>query len=699
MSAPRAWRAHALLLFLITALAVPAHAGEDQDADTPTAWQWYYGQTEAGLTSAVNAGYRIVDLEVEQGSPARFTAALVQNTGSYAKTWWWYYNLTLTQVGTLLTQNNARLIDFEPYEVGGAIRYAVVMVRNTGADAKAWWYSMTTNLNDISNTLSANNARVVDIEEKLLLGQTWYAAVMISNTGADAKPWYWWIGASLGFINSEIASKNLRLVDLERRSNGTYDVVLVKNTEGMHWWWWAGLTASALSAEVAQAGARIQSIQRVDISGTPYFYAILHNNSNALTTRIGDILRDGTDGVSGLYLKQVNGSVRAGLQQDFAFEPASTIKTLMHAHAMQQIMFGNATLTENLTVYTGISGNSCPIYTNPLVEDMSTVLQKMMWNSDNNRTMAIRDRFGEANINATAAGLGMTSTILQHTLGCGNEAVNAPNSLSLVDGDRLHEAVANGFLGGYRQEFYDHMLTSVAKYGGDRLGAILDEEGAAAGLSAFAIADFESQMEMAYKGGSYGYGNPLAYYWSVLAYAKIPFLVGGVLAPKEFVSGIFIHHNSTDTTIGAVMDEASAELLRDEIAAAMQTWANAESNAWADLGGGLSGLSNMSLVGQGPLVGGTQATSIMTGAIPNSIATVVLGYSYFGAPFKGGVFGPSPDVMVNGIPTGPSGSVSLPAEWPTGVPTGFHFFEQWWMLDAGAPKGAASSNTIRGTTP
>ena len=699
MRTPTILRVAALALLTLASMASPAWATEDHDNATPTAWQWYYNQTEAQVSAIAATGYRIVDIEVEQGSPARFTVAFVKNSGSYAKGWWWYYNISLSTVGTLLSTNNARLSDFEPYEVGGAIRYAVVMIPNTGSDAKAWWYSMTTNLNDIVNTYTANNARVVDVEEKVLLGQTWYSAIMIKNTGADAKQWYFWVGASTSFISSEIASKNLRLVDLERRSNGTFDVVLVKNTEGMHWWWWTSQTEAGLNAEVAQSGARIQSIQRISSGGTPLFSAILHNNSNDLTTRIGDILRNGTNGVSGLYLKEVNGSVRAGLQQTFEFEPASTIKTLLNVHAMRQIALGNASLSEILTVFTGISGNSCPVYSSPVSEDMSTVIEDMMVDSDNNRTMAIRDRFTEGLINVTAVTLGMSGTLLQHTLGCGNEAIGSPNALTLVDGGKLHEEVANGYLGAERQTFYDHMLSSVTGYGGNRLGNIIDDEAAALGLPSLVVADFKAQMEMAYKGGSYGYGTPLRYYWSVLAWAKIPFISGGQLNPREFVSGIFIHKNTTNTTIGSVMNEASAELLREEIRAALQTWADAGDDAWTDLGGALTGNSNMHLTGVGSLVGGTEGSSVLTGAVPNQVASLVLGYTLLNAPFKGGVWGPNPDVLVEGIPTGGSGTVVIPFTWPTGIPSGVSFYEQWWMYDSGAPAGLASSNTIRGTTP
>jgi hypothetical protein len=695
MQSPLTRQTFALPLLLLIGLSGPLQAGEDQDNSTPTAWQWYYGQTASQLTTVINSGYRIVDLEVESGSPARFTAALVQNTGSYAKGWWWYYNLTLSSVGNLVSQNNARIIDIEAYEVSGAVRYAVVMVPNTGADAKAWWYYVTTNLNDIVNATSSNNARIVDIEEDVLLGQTWYTAVMISNTGADAKGWYWYIGASSSFISNEIATKNLRLIDLERRSNGTYAVVLVKNTEAMSWWWYIGQTAAGLTAAINQTGSRIQSIERVDSGGTPYFYALLHNNSNSLTTTVGSILRNGNDGVVGLYLKEVNGSVRANLQENFVFEPASTIKTLMHAHAMREMLLGNANLSENLTVFTG-SPNSCPTYTSPSLFGMPAVLDKMMVDSNNNHTMAIRDHFGAGAIAATAATLGMNNTQIIHTLGCGGPPAN---SMTLVDGGLLHEAVANGYLGSFRDTFYDIMLNSVSGYGGNRLGMIIDQEGASVGLSSFLIADFKSLMEMAYKGGSYGYGSTsLDYYYSVLAWSKIPFISGGVLSPKEFVSGVFIHHASDETTMPATMDTASAELLRDEIRAALLTWVGM-SNPWTNLGGGLSGTTTMTYVGQGSLVGGTAVNSTLTNALPNKVATLVLGYTHLNAPFKGGVWGPFPDILIASIPTGPSGTIALPSEWPLGVPGGFDFYLQWWMADPGAVAGFAGSNTLRGTTP
>ena len=46
-----------------------------------------------------------------------------------------------------------------------------------------------------------------------------------------------------------------------------------------------------------------------------------------------------------------------------------------------------------------------------------------------------------------------------------------------------------------------------------------------------------------------------------------------------------------------------------------------------------------------------------------------------------------------------AGSKTLGSHWPAGVPSGFSFWSQWWIADAGAPAGYAASNGVRGTTP
>jgi hypothetical protein len=42
-----------------------------------------------------------------------FTVAMVQNTGPYAKGWWWYYGQTETEIANHAKDLNARVVNFD----------------------------------------------------------------------------------------------------------------------------------------------------------------------------------------------------------------------------------------------------------------------------------------------------------------------------------------------------------------------------------------------------------------------------------------------------------------------------------------------------------------------------------------------------------------------------------------------------------
>ena len=112
---------------------------DDQENTTPTAWWVYSGQTVSDIVNTLTThNARIVDIYVESlAQPRRFTVTYVSNTGAYAKGWWWYFDVDETALSNALTANNARLISLKAYDIGGGqIRFAAVMIPNTGADAK-----------------------------------------------------------------------------------------------------------------------------------------------------------------------------------------------------------------------------------------------------------------------------------------------------------------------------------------------------------------------------------------------------------------------------------------------------------------------------------------------------------------------------------------------------------------------------------
>lgn len=553
------------LMFTVLPIA-PAQAEKWQT--TPTGYWWLHGVSDDQIKTRIDEGFRLIDIEVEQASPLRFSAAFVRNAGVHQKGWWWYYGMSANVISDKIQEHQARIIDLETYWHNGQQRFAVVMVANTGAQAKGWWWYYNVTPTFIADKLKEHQARLIDIESYVVNNQRRYSVVMIRNEGDDASAWWWYYNVSPAFIAEKLRDNQARLIDIERHSATTFTVIMERNT-GKHWWWYYGVTATQVNDLAQQNGARIFDIEPYTVGGQKHFAVLMLNNSNALTTRVGSLLRAGHQGgSSGLYLKRVNGSVLASLQSNFVFEPASMIKALHHAHAMRQVQDGTANLTENISVFQAYDG-SCPLDQTPppiITESLQNSLQLMMRQSDNARTEAILKRFGQANINATAQTLGMQNSLLQHRIGCGNEAVQNPNRLTLVDAGRLYEGVATGFLDATnRQTFYTLMSN---QDNSSLFGTIVDAEATSLGLGASAAA-FKNQMRFAWKGGSYGLSGKS--YLTIGGWIELPFRICTVNAPRQYVFGIFVHGADT-LSDGFNIFKMTEELLRDEIRAALQTW-------------------------------------------------------------------------------------------------------------------------------
>jgi hypothetical protein len=292
------------------------------------------------LLSQNNA--RIVDLQVTSVSDSGpiFSVVMVSNTGAYAKTWWWWYGQTAQQVGQLLSALNARLISISPYQIGNELLFAVAMVSNSGTDAKPWWWFFGTAA-QVGGALQGINARVVDLEPYFFNGQVNYAVIAIANQGADSAAWWWWFNISATAIATQLAQTPTQILTLCNDTGG-FDVTM-QAPPSAEWWYYYGQSEKAVWDNVNQNGARLTLVRQ---SAGPSFDIVMINNSNAYTTRIGNILRSNGAGWRGFYFKQVNGPVIGSLNAQRAFEPASCIKIVIAVYAMRQVQSGAAHLSD-----------------------------------------------------------------------------------------------------------------------------------------------------------------------------------------------------------------------------------------------------------------------------------------------------------------------------------------------------------------
>ncbi len=454
-------------------------SSDDRENATPTGWWVYSGQTVADITNFINTNNaRIVDIYLEAvATPRRFTVTYVPNTGAYAKSWWWYVDVDEPTLSAALTANNGRLIALKAYDIGGGqIRFTAVMISNTGADNKAWWWYYNKTVGDLTTLWQANTARLVQINSYVTGGVTKYAAVMISNTGADARSWWWYVNATVGDIVTHINANQARLIDLDRDpTTGNYNVIMTGcSTNCPFWWWYVGSSGQQMLDNAAQDGARvIDANTYAGCGGTCYSYVMI-NNSNDITSRVGQLLRNGTDGTKGLYLKEVNGPVLANLEDSWVFEPASTIKVALHLYTMHQVQSNLTHLTDNLVKYVPPLSGSCPGNAINGTETISVALGEMMRHSDNTRTREISDTFGVNNVIGYLESFGVNHTHINHIIGCGGPI---PNQTTLDDLGTLYEKVANGTLLNCRQPIdllQPHGGQSGVSTGGLRLDGAVD---------------------------------------------------------------------------------------------------------------------------------------------------------------------------------------------------------------------------------
>lgn len=687
----------ACLLAVTSALT----AQDVRELSSPVATRTLVGATIQTIASTTSAGYRLVDIDYRETSAlgALYDASFVQNTGAYNEAWWWYTGLTAAQVTSNLTANSARLIDIDPYEEAGAVRFNCIMVDNTGANFKQTWWTSGVTTAAISTQLSANNARLVDLDSYTIGATTYYAAVMTSNTGADARAWWWYLNVTPAQISTYVNSNSAQLYDLEPRSNGNFDCVMVQNPTSPAWYWWTGISASQVSYLIGQYGIRVIDIDSYLVGSTRVYAMVGINNSNALTTSVGNAMRASTNGQVGCWLQRLNSTNLANLNGDAQFEPASTMKTLHHTHAMRQVSMG-LPLTTGLTVYTAISGASCPVDVGNSTVDLQTTLQRMMENSDNSCTQAVRAYFGNSSLNATATALGMTGTSSNHRLGC-PEALTNPNRITLRDLNTLHTQVANGYLGGQRALFYQLMLDSVNDLG---IASIINAEGAALGLSPTTISSFRNFTDVAHKGGNYEFPGetPPVYHRCEFGYLSLPFITNDVITPREFGFGAFVNFATVDAgAVTAIYTDAIPEMLRPQIRAALQSWTNSLAGV-ASIGAGCGGYTHT--VSGLPRLGAT-ATYNAVGGYANGITMFAVGFSASNAggvplPFNlqplGGEFGcvALNDIQISAAGIASSaGNLGFPLTVPSAVSgIGFQYYTQMYSF---GPSSFRTSNGQR----
>lgn len=579
--------------------ASPAFADRHHDLTTPTGWTHHKHISVDALNNVINHhDQRIVDLEIAQASgQVTFNVATVTNSGDYGSGWWWYYDKTIAEIENLLAENDARLLDVEPYYNWSlGLRYAAVMVPNQGPDpVQESGFVAEKSFDGLVDWMQSNpDRRIHDLEVQSTASGPRYTFTWINNTGAEGSAWWIYIGTTLDQINASLGEHDARLVDLEHFEDGTWSAIMLPN-DGQAWSWIHGVEPQQVMPMVGNLASRIVDVEyyHEPWSGQERAAVIMRRNANDLTIEANIALREDVPltASSGLFSKRINGPIAAEVNRDLVFEPASAIKVLHLYTALQQTdLNADEDLADPVAYPTpgnypwGNWGSHTAKDACPHDQDQSWVirntsltdtLKNMMYMSSNPATEAIRSRYGTDLLIQQAAWVGANSTKITHTHGClGHpDFPYSRNETTLSDMSKIHSGVVNGQLGSLQAEFFEHM--GEASY----FETILQEELASSGLDADDQSEILARADSASKGGSYGViGNGRDEgHVTVGSYLRLPVRQADCeVEDVEYFVGMFINDapiNYFDNNIfSRNLEETQKILYRDRIRAAIATW-------------------------------------------------------------------------------------------------------------------------------
>jgi len=325
-----------------------------------------------------------------------------------------------------------------------------------------------------------------------------------------------------------------------------------------------------------------------------------------IAIRIENMLHTST-GISGVYLKQIDGAVISEIRSDYLFEPASSIKVLVALYIFSAAVRGEIKLSDSFPTIKSLDPEECPKPITNSTESFESATREMMQFSDNGRTDALVMFFGPQKINDYAKSIGLPNTQIQTTssfpgfnlIGC-VASKNINDNPITVDGNtsNLQELgkvweLANALPDPFRAQFM--RLTAGREMfettGKDFTGIwpslinIVKQE-APSGMSPNMISNFISQMRSNSKGGSYSrcFKTPncttVRSWRSMVSLSSIPYCLSkNSASSRSFVWGYFsagVDSNSAEKNSKniswATFSKLDAEPVREQIRIALLNW-------------------------------------------------------------------------------------------------------------------------------
>ena len=218
---------------------------------------WYWGVAPENVGGLLDENHAVL----VQAAPYWDTDAtlnLVVIMRSDAPPGWWYWGVRPADLNALLTEHNAQLIQALPYwDTDGTLKLVVIMV----PDTQQWWWQADVKPADLNALLHEHNAQLVqaapywDTDDTLKL-----VVIMVPDT----QQWWWQADVKPADLNALLHEHNARLVQAAPYwdTDGTLKLVVIMVADTQQRWWYWGydpdgtgrlLQATAGGAQLVQA--------------------------------------------------------------------------------------------------------------------------------------------------------------------------------------------------------------------------------------------------------------------------------------------------------------------------------------------------------------------------------------------------------------------------------------------------------------
>ena len=186
--------------------------------------------------------------------------------------WWTYSHQSAQDVSNTVSTQNARIVDISVEQVAPSLTFTVTSVENAGPYTKGWLWYAGIDAASLDKAISTNNGRLTSLKAfDAGGGQIFFAAVIIANAGKDTKSSWYYTDLSADQIASNLAANNARLAQISSYVSGGkthYAAVMVGQAAGdPQFWWYTDLPPAQITSLLSANNARLIQLDYIPSDG------------------------------------------------------------------------------------------------------------------------------------------------------------------------------------------------------------------------------------------------------------------------------------------------------------------------------------------------------------------------------------------------------------------------------------------------